>query len=592
VTPNAFPRPDAVDALPVDRLAGTTSIPAIRSVVVALVGSGGDGVALLGDLLLKMAARQGLYGMMVQSYGPQIRGGESAAVVRIAGAEVQYEGELADLILCFRLRDLARFQGTVRLRPGGTLVLDREETADPPVWLGAAEAKRYQFSFARWENGIEIEGPPKNMLGLGLLCRALGWPVDLAREILTERFARRRERLRANLDALDLGFAADDPPCHVIPGGHPDGLLVESGNEAIARGAIEAGLRFFAGYPITPSSEILETLLDELPPTGGRVVQAEDEIAAMGMVLGASFGGAPSMTATSGPGLSLMTEMIGLSSMAELPAVIVDCQRAGPATGMPSRTEQSDLYHAIYGGHGDFPRAVLGVFDVVHAREIMIRAFHLSESYQLPVIVLSDAYVAQRRQIRDPLPRQADPPARARWAGGSGPARFDLGGEHGVNPFRVPGDHGGTYLAAGIEHTPEGHPTADTGTHHRMNEKRFRKLLGIARETKDWFRVLGNSRAPRGIVAWGSQYGLLREWVVGRPEYRVFLPEILHPFPLEGFTAWRKDLETIDVVELNYQGQFHRYLSGLDGGIARSATRSGGAPLTLSELGRLLAEAR
>jgi 2-oxoglutarate ferredoxin oxidoreductase subunit alpha len=563
-----------------------------HSVVLALVGSGGDGIALLGDLVLGMAARQGLYGMMVQSYGPQIRGGESAAIVRIADREVQYEGDQVDLLLCFRLRDLKRFQGALHLHSGSVVVMDREEAGDPPEWLGHTKEAPFRFAFARFEDGIEVEGPPKNMLGLGLLCRVLGWPQTLAEDALRRRFGHRRERLQANLEALATGLAVENPPDRPAPIGTGHGLFAETGNEAIARGAMAAGLKFFAGYPITPSSEVMETLIEELPAAGGRVVQAEDEIAAMGMVLGASFGGVPSMTATSGPGLSLMTEMIGLASMAELPAIIVDCQRAGPATGMPSRTEQSDLNHAVYGGHGDFPRAVLGVFDVVHGRDIMYRAMLLAERYQLPVLVLSDAYIAQRRQIRDAETTRRPVPARERWTEASGPARFDLTASHGVNAFRVPGDPGGTYLAAGIEHSQEGYPTADTATHQRMNEKRFRKLDGIAIETRDWFRTLGVAGATRGIVAWGSEYGLLREWITAHPDYRAYLPEIIHPFPLEAFETWRRGLTSLAVVELNYQGQFHRYLSGLtDLRGARRVTRSGGTPMTAAELDRYLTEA-
>ncbi|HEY6571777.1 MAG TPA: 2-oxoacid:acceptor oxidoreductase family protein [Candidatus Eisenbacteria bacterium] len=563
-----------------------------HSLVLALVGSGGDGVALLGDLVLGMAARQGLYGMMVQSYGPQIRGGESAAIVRISENEVQYEGDQIDLLLCFRLRDLKRFQGALHLHSGSVVVMDREEVGDPPEWLGQTEEAAYRFPFARFEDGIEVEGPPKNMLGLGLLCRVLGWPQTLAEDALRRRFGHRRERLQANLEALATGLAAENPPDRRAPVGKGHALFAETGNEAIARGAIAAGLKFFAGYPITPSSEVMETLIEELPAAGGRVVQAEDEIAAMGMVLGASFGGVPSMTATSGPGLSLMTEMIGLSSMAELPAIIVDCQRAGPATGMPSRTEQSDLYHAVYGGHGDFPRAVLGVFDVVHGRDIMYRAMLLAERFQLPVLVLSDAYIAQRRQIRDAETTRRPAPHRERWTEGGGPARFDLTASHGVNAFRVPGDPGGTYLAAGIEHNQEGYPTADTATHHRMNQKRFKKLDGIAAETRDWFRVLGRDDAKRGIIAWGSEYGLLREWCVAHPDYRVFLPEIIHPFPLEAFETWRRGLDSLAVVEMNFQGQFHRYLSSLtDLRGVRRVTRSGGTPMTAAELDRYLTEA-
>jgi 2-oxoglutarate ferredoxin oxidoreductase subunit alpha len=566
----------------------TTAQPASPdSRVLALVGSGGDGVALLGNLLLRMGAQLGLYGVMVQSYGPQIRGGESAVVLRLSESEVQYEGDRADLVLCFRLGDLRRFQGAVRLHERSLLALEASDGGEVPDWIGSTEVSPLRYPFATLRDGIEVAGDPKNMLGLALLCRVLGWPADLAREALGKRFGTNPEALARNLAAFERAWSFEGLPQWPPLRGSGTGLISETGNEAVARAAIDAGLQFFAGYPITPSSEVMETLIRELPPGHGHVVQAEDEIAAIGMVLGASFGGVPSMTATSGPGLSLMTEMIGLSSMAELPAVIVDCQRAGPSTGMPSRTEQSDLFHAVYGGHGDFPRAVLGVYDVVHAREATEKAFHLAEEYQLPVLVLSDAYVAQRRQIRDPLPPRHAANERRRWRPEDAPARFDLQSADGVAPFRVPGTPDGTYIASGIEHTAEGYPTADTAMHQRMNEKRFRKLTAIGEETASWYRTLGEIGAPFGLVAWGSQYGLLREWIRAHPEYRAFLPEILHPFPLAAFERWRDGLEWMGAVELSYQAQFHRYLSSLTplAGVPALA-RSGGVPLTGIELSR------
>jgi 2-oxoglutarate ferredoxin oxidoreductase subunit alpha len=472
------------------------------------------------------------------------------------------------------------------------VILEAADTADPPEWLGRSELQPFRFPFATRVDGQEVPGDPKNMMGLAILCRALGWPPEHARQALEKRFAHRPEAVARNLATFDRAWETGEVPALPVLHGHGVPLQVETGNEAAARGAIAAGLRFFAGYPITPSSEIMETLIDELPPAGGRVVQAEDEIAALGMVIGASFGGVPAMTATSGPGLSLMTEMLGLSSMAEIPVVVVDCQRVGPATGIPSRTEQSDLYHAVFGGHGDFPRAVLGVFDTVHARDVMFKAFHLAEHYQLPVLVLSDAYVAQRRQIRDPAVDPTRPPQRRAWKPGDAAARFDVTGAHGVGAFRIPGTEGGTYLAAGIEHTPDGTPTSDTVTHHAMNAKRFRKLDGIAGETAGWFRTLGRADAPLGIVAWGSLYGLLNEWVRENPEYRVFMPEILHPFPLTGFDTWRRGLARTWTVELSFQRQFHRYLASLaDLGGVIAAARSGGLPLSTAELSRMLTEA-
>lgn len=569
--------------------------PESASRVLALVGSGGDGVALLGELILRMAAQQGMYGVMVQSYGPQIRGGESAAILRIGPEEVQYEGDAADVLLCFRVRDLNRFQGAVSLHDRSVIILEEADTDALPEWLGASDREIYRFPFANVDEGQVPPNNPPNMLGLALLCRVLGWSPDLARDTMRHRFEKRPEALARNLDAFDRAWAVEDTPRLAPITGSGRSLVIETGNEAVARGAIDAGLRFFAGYPITPSSEIMETLIHELPQAGGRIIQAEDEIAALGMVLGASFGGVPSMTATSGPGLSLMTEMLGLSSMAEIPCIIVDCQRAGPATGMPSRTEQSDLFHAVYAGHGDFPRAVLGTFDVVHAREVMRKALYLSETYQLPVLVLSDAYIAQRRQIRampDAFSRAAAPQRRA-WTAADGPARFDLHAPQGVNPFPIPGTSGGTYMAAGIEHSEDGTPTADTQLHQRMNEKRFRKLDSIAVESAEWVRTFGRDDAPFGLIAWGSQYGILREWTAMHPEYRVFMPEIIHPFPLAAFSRWREGLEWSAVVELSYQGQFHTYVSSLtDLREVHRLTRSGGTPLNLSELARLIDGAR
>jgi 2-oxoglutarate ferredoxin oxidoreductase subunit alpha len=562
------------------------------SIVISLVGSGGDGVVLFGDLLLRMAARQGLYGMLVHSYGPQIKGGESAVTLRLAREEVCYEGDASDVLLCFRTRDLKRFSSAIHLHPGSQIILDAADQGDLPEAIGHAEKPTYRYPFATFMQGIEVEGEPKNMLGLGLLGRALGWPLELARQALEERFAHRPKNVARNLPAVEKGYRSEGVPALPRLQGHGRPLVIESGNQAVARGAIAAGMRFFAGYPITPSCEILEAVIEELPRVGGLVVQAEDEIASYGMVIGASYGGTPSMSATSGPGLSLMTEMMGLSSMAEVPSVIVDCQRAGPATGIPSRTEQSDLFHAVYGGHGDLVRVVLGVYDVVHAREAMFKAFHLSEKYQVPVIVLSEAYIAQRRQVRDPVVEPTETPRRRIWQPGESPVRFNPNAEGGVDPFRIPGTPGGQYVTAGIEHTPEGFPSADTANHQLMNAKRFRKYGPIAEETRSWYRTLGQPGARRGIIAWGSLYGVLGEWVKCHPDDRAFLPEIIHPFPLEGFEQWRKGLESLAVVELSYRGQLHQYMAGLtDMKGVRSLGRSGGVPLSTRELEQMLAEA-
>ena len=288
-----------------------------------------------------------------------------------------------------------------------------------------------------------------------------------------------------------------------------------------------------------------------------------------------------------------MTEMLGLASMAELPAVVVDCQRAGPATGMPSRTEQSDLDHAIFGGTATSRAPVLGVFDVVHAREAMHKAFHVAETWQLPVIVLSDAYIAQRRQIRDAVVSLAEPPRRQCGRPATAPRASSSGSSTASRRSACQAPRVAPHLAAGIEHTPEGFPTADTALHEQMNAKRFHKLDAVAQATADWYRVLGDTRAPLGIIAWGSQHGLLREWVRDHPAYTAFLPEILHPFPIAALRAWLAERQWACVLELSFQGQFHRYLGGmLDLAQVPSIKRSGGVPLGRLELERMLVEVK
>ena len=212
--------------------------PAPASVGLGLVGSGGDGIVLVGNLLLDIAARQGLYGVLVLSYGPQIRGGESAAVLRLATHAVQYEGDEVDLLLCFRTGDLRRFEGQIRLHPDSRLILEASDPGALPAWLGEAERATYRYPFARIENGIEVPGEPRNMLALGLLCRSLGFSDTLAHESLRARFGHRPEALARNLAAFDRAYATtDSPPALPALAGAPGAAtprVVETGNEAVA----------------------------------------------------------------------------------------------------------------------------------------------------------------------------------------------------------------------------------------------------------------------------------------------------------------------------------------------------------------------
>jgi 2-oxoglutarate ferredoxin oxidoreductase subunit alpha len=244
----------------------------------------------------------------------------------------------------------------------------------------------------------------KNIVTLGMLSALFGLPADKLEAAVTKRFATKKKEV---LDANLKGFSAGADFANSVNGQLVDmklqytpskPMLLMSGNELSAVAALHAGCRFFAGYPITPSSEILHFLSEWMPKVGGYLVQTEDELSAIGAVLGGSFAGVKSMTATSGPGLALMTEMLGLAAMSEIPAVIIDVQRGGPSTGLPTKSEQSDLWQALWGSHGDAPRVVLAPADVEDCFHTTVAAFNIAEEAQVPVIVLSDQFIAQRRE--------------------------------------------------------------------------------------------------------------------------------------------------------------------------------------------------
>ncbi len=291
-----------------------------------------------------------------------------------------------------------------------------------------------------------------------------------------------------------------------------------TGNQATALGALAAGCRFYAGYPITPATSIMEFLSHEMPQMGGVLVQAEDEIAAITMAMGASFGGTKAMTATSGPGLALMIEAIGHASMTETPVVVVDVQRAGPSTGMPTKTAQGDLFMALYAANDEAPRFVIAPDSVEDCFYQMVNAFNLAEKYQLPVIVLTDQAMSERVETIRPLDLgrvQVVDRLKPDLAGldrENGYKRYALT-EDGVSPMAIPGMRGGHYVAEGLEHNERGAPNYTPEMHTAMMEKRYRKVESARRELRNWNVVdeWGDPGAEIGIIGWGSTKGTVRE---------------------------------------------------------------------------------
>src|SRR3954453_13669677 len=300
------------------------------------------------------------------------------------------------------------------------------------------------------------------------------------------------------------------PPRARRPAREGDARRLLSGNQAICIGALPAGLTYYAGYPITPASDILEWLAGRLPRFGGAAIQTEDEIAALASVLGASFAGRKAMTATSGPGLSLMAELVGLAGMAEIPAVIIDAQRSGPSTGMPTKTEQSDLNHALFGGHGEAPRVVMAPTSVEDCFHVIVEAFNAAERFQVPVIVLSDQSLSHRLEtVRRPDFSAIEVISRERPDAGQNGSyrRYELRPD-GVSPMSVPGAHG-AYVSTGIEHDEAGNPHYEPELHEAMMSKRFRKLQPLARDGRITFT--GPERGDVGLLGWGSTEGAALE---------------------------------------------------------------------------------
>ncbi len=403
-----------------------------------------------------------------------------------------------------------------------------------------------------------------------------------------------------NLEALEAGYRyvkeALPSEVHfpVQPGRLEPTRMLLNGNQALSLGFLAAGCNFFAGYPITPASDVMEFLAVQLPKVGGTLLQGEDEIASLGMVMGASYAGARAMTATSGPGLSLMVEMLGLASMAEIPCVVLDVQRGGPSTGLPTKHEQSDLFLAALGGHGDSPRLVLAPTSVADCFDQAMHAFNLAERYQLPVLLLSDTILASRltnfdRPDLSTLPRWERQVAEAPEAGYE---RYRIT-ESGVSPMSLPGTPDGQYVATGLEHSPRGRPRYDAPNHTAMCDKRFRKLQGAESDAPEAFRH-GDPEAEVGILTWGSTAGTVAQALDDLAERGLKLdmlaPRMLWPLPDRQVGEFLRSKRRVAVVECNRSGQLATLVASRYQRQLQRINVYGGSPFQTAELVRLFEE--
>src|SRR5574341_75480 len=522
------------------------------SVSVALAGSGGAGVMTAGNMLLEAAALAGYYGLMTRTSGPQIRGGEAAAMVRAATFATDAQENRYHVLAAIDWQNVGRFAAEIPLGPQSLIVGDPAHGAPPEGFLKTG-ARYLPIPLKKMAAGIEGAWP--NMVALGVLAGLMGLPVEAV-----EAAARKsmKKGLEPGIAAAQAGFAEGSKLAAGFELAKPqtkNARWLISGNEAAGYGALRGGVRFVAAYPITPATELLEWLAPALAKVGGALVQAEDELASINMALGASFGGVPALTATSGPGLSLMIESIGLGVAAEVPVVVVDVMRTGPSTGIATKTEQGDLNLALYGMHGDAPHIVVAPNSIADCIAATQWAVGLAESLQAPAIVLSDQYFGQARAIVDVPAKVQFGLKRALSADGQAYKRYAVT-DSGISPMALPGTTGCMYVADGLEHNERGTPSSQAGDHLAQIEKRARKISQF--DPGDaWASVEGEGETA--VVTFGSCTGPVREALAGKAVRLVSL-RLLSPAQPEKLKKALAGVKRVLVVEQNHSGQFLRYL--------------------------------
>jgi 2-oxoglutarate ferredoxin oxidoreductase subunit alpha len=577
---------------------------AIGDLNVMVSGQGGDGsvtlVALLGDLL----RRRGFNLFEARDVSSRVKGGSASACLRASTAPRSGLGDHFDLLVAFDREALV--QGGPRLAEHGIVVYD---ASDGPVERGLlpGHATVLEVPFGRLAVRDLRRDLYKNGSAFGVAARLLGATDEEAEQTLRRRLARLPEAVvESNVQALHegfecaaaLGYSNGGAPW-ALPAAAAGDRLLMTGNEAVAFGFLVAGGRFFAGYPITPATEILEWLTARLPEFGGVAVQAEDELSAINMAIGAALAGTRAMTASSGPGIALMQESVAHLAAAEVGLVVVDCQRAGPSTGMPTKPEQSDVGLLVHGASGDVPRVVLAPSDPHDAFELTVLAVNLAERWQGPVYLALDQAVAQDAVTIDRLPLDGVRIDRGKLLDADALeeleeyARYRIT-DDGVSPWTPFGTAGGRHLVTGNEHDEWGLVTVRPDVRVRMVEKRARKLETIRADLPRGV-VTGEPSADVGLIAFGMAAGAAAEaaeqlTAAGLP-VRLLRPRTLWPV-LEDVGAFVESCRRVYVVEHNASGQYAHVLAGtgIPAGRLESVLRYDGVPFRPGELAARILE--
>ena len=539
----------------------------LSDLAVMIGGQGGDGTLTVSDLLGRYFRLRGLHVYTSRNVLSRIRGGHADASVRGSREPIAAMKPQVDLLVAFD-REAVEI-GRPELASDGYVLYDSSVfQIDTPNSVG--------FPFATLAGG-QLGAPIyKNTAAYGVISVMMGFEPAATRQVIENRFRRRSaEAMEKNLKALEIGRKAALEHAETatlqrwkVTDGDAHDLVLTTGNQAVALGFVVGGGRFFAGYPITPATEVMEYLMRYLPPLHGVVRQAEDELAAINMVIGAAYAGARAMTSTSGPGLSLMTEGIGHAGAAEIPIVVADCQRVGPSTGEPTRHEQSDLSHLANLGHGEFPRFILAPGTVDDCCYLTVDALNLAEKWRLPVHLLLDQALCQNGITSPPFDLAKVRVERPSFLGAADIERLEAYRSYqfsanGISPYIPPGTPGVHAQVTGNEHDEWGHVSVNPVNRVKMMQKRMGKLVA-ARDELPAPRYYGDAKARVGLISYGSTWGPIREAQAllarrGTPT-RFYQARTVFPVPTDSLDAFLQGVDVAYVIEHNYTGQFARLI--------------------------------
>ncbi len=492
------------------------------NLTIKIGGEAGFGIMTTGLLLGKIATRSGYHAFEYTEYPSLIRGSHNVVGVRISDEKVYSQEEKVDVLLCLNADTYKRH--IAEMREGGMVVYDRDKTEIDKIRdTSRTDIAYVHVPFARILQEGALPTVMLNNIALGALMHLIGADFGILKDLISENFAKKGEEvIEKNVQASELGqnkAKESKPEGYKVKIPKKENVISRmylSGNEAVGLGSIAAGCKLYVAYPMTPASALLHYLAAKAEKSGMVVKHAEDEISVINMALGASWAGVRSMVGTSGGGFALMVESVSLAGITETPIVIVMVQRPGPATGMPTWTEQGDLLFILHAGHGEFPKIVLSPGDAGEAYQMATEAFNLADKYQTPVFILSDKYLSEGKQSidRKEIEEYKFEINRGKLLTAEKLAAFPKGGykrylltEDGISPRAIPGLPNSLQQANSYEHIEDGHTTEDAQERIKQVDKRNRKIKTYLSADFKMPQLFGPKDAELTIVSWGSMKG-------------------------------------------------------------------------------------